>query len=320
VFTEQQLLALQPVHVQQFFNLLAYGKTHPTPDDRPTLCRHSTLDQYKKAISYFHPNQLNPWTVGPNVGNPTRSRPVNDVIKGMKQAEVRNQGKASCAKRDLKRPEFRKTMRILERDGGGNIDLTMKAPTMMKTQFHLIGCTDEITNMETQYLCSHNKFKDFALQTKVSWSKNVLEERECPDQIMLACADPDFCIQLALACWIETQLKENHGDAKYLFGHHNDEDEPDRMNVWYGRTLKNAWKDPEFQELMRTFKGSLGTHSLRKFPATWATENGCNQTQVETCGRWKGKKNGHIVNVYISVEQLPTDGKVACGWTNQVPA
>jgi hypothetical protein len=28
-------------------------------------------------------------------------------------------------------------------------------------------------------------------------------------------------------------------------------------------------------------------------------------------GSWKGKKNGHIVNVYISVEQLPTDAKEA---------
>jgi len=235
---------------------------------------------------------------------------VNDLVKAVRLAQVRNKGKKSCAKRDLKRPEFRKTMRILERDGTG-IDMTMKAPTMMKTQFHLIGRTDDVTNMETKHLRSHNKFRDFALQTKVSWSKNVLEERGCPDQIMLGCADPDFCILLALACWIETRLTENHGDAKFLFGHHNDEHEPDRINGWYGRTLKNAWKDPEFQEIFRSYGGSIGTHSLRKFPATWATENGCNQSQVETRGRWKGKKNGHVVNVYISVQQLPTDAKVA---------
>lgn len=241
----------------------------------------------------------------------------------MKKAEVRKLGKASQAKRDLKRPEFRKTLRILDRDAGNNIDLKYKMPTMMKLQVHIIGRTDDITNIETRDLRSHDKFKDFALQMKVSWSKNVLEERDCPDQILLGAADPDFCIILALACWLETRFTENHGNPQFLFGHHAVEQavpgeqqpdrtaEPDRINGWYQRILQKAWKDSEFQELASAYHGSLGTHSIRKFPATWSAENGCQQHETETRGRWKGKKNGHVVNLYISVEQLPTDAKVA---------
>jgi hypothetical protein len=64
-------------------------------------------------------------------------------------------------------------------------------------------------------------------------------------------------------------------------------------------------------QLIEQTRGSLGSHSLRKFPATWAAEHGCADREVEIRGRWKGHKNGRIVNRYISVEQLPTDAKVA---------
>ena len=51
-----------------------------------------------------------------------------------------------------------------------------KVTTMCKLQFHIIGRADDLSNIETPDLREHSKFGDFALQTKVSWSKNVLEE------------------------------------------------------------------------------------------------------------------------------------------------
>jgi hypothetical protein len=47
----------------------------------------------------------------------------------------------------------------------------------------------------------------------VSWSKNVMEERDCPDQILLGSNDTDFCVLLALSCYLESKLtipKETH--------------------------------------------------------------------------------------------------------------
>jgi hypothetical protein len=69
-----------------------------------------------------------------------------------------------------------------------------KFPAMLKTQFHIID------------LRSHDNFGDFALQTKVSWSKNVMEERECPDQILIGAADTDFCVLLGLVCCMESRM------------------------------------------------------------------------------------------------------------------
>jgi hypothetical protein len=63
--------------------------------------------------------------------------------------------------------------------------------------------------------------------------------------------------------------------------------------------------------LLATIKGSLSSHSNRKFPATWCVENGCADPEVEVRGRWKGGKNDRLVNRYTSVEQLTTDAKLS---------
>ena len=53
-------------------------------------------------------NRYTKWNVEHETGNPTMAVAVNELIKLVKKAEVRKQGKKSNAKRDLKRPEFRK--------------------------------------------------------------------------------------------------------------------------------------------------------------------------------------------------------------------
>jgi Transcriptional activator of glycolytic enzymes len=83
------------------------------------------------------------------------------------------------------------------------------------------------------------------------------------------------------------------------------------MNDNYGKILKKQWSHEEFKLLASEVRGSIGTHSIRKFASTWAAEHGCTYSEVEVRGRWKGGRNGRVVNLYINVKQLPTDGKVA---------
>jgi hypothetical protein len=128
----------------------------------------------------------------------------------------------------MKRAEYRKTMRILEAKYG-NFEWQSNTPTMLKFQFHIIARTNDITNLETNGLRSHDTFGEFALQTKVSWSKNVMEERTCPDQLLIGAADTNFCILLALACYLESRLTTNR-NGRYLFGDRDNEFEPDRAN------------------------------------------------------------------------------------------
>lgn len=308
-FSEDVLLEITPSDITRFFKILAYGTETPVARDYPIYSRSSNLAQYKKAISFFMPNKLMQWNVATKSGNPTRSIPVNQVILDVKKAEVRKLGRPSKVKRDLKKHEFKKSLRLLE--AFGDFERKIKVTTMKKLQFNLIGRTDDICNIETKDLRGHDRYPNMCLQTKVSWSKNVLEERTCPDQIIIGAMDTDFCVLLALSCYLESKFTINIGHPRFLFGERPDEEEPDRMNGRYQMLLRSLWNNDEFQEILRDVRGSLGTHSLRKFPATWAAENGCTLYECEIRGRWKGKRNGQTVNIYISVEQAPTDAKVA---------
>jgi hypothetical protein len=62
----------------------------------------------------------------------------------------------------------------------------------------------------------HRTFSDFVLPTKVMWSKNVRDERRCPDQIILGANDPSWCVLIHMAVYLESFL-EKHQNGKYLF-------------------------------------------------------------------------------------------------------
>ena len=114
VLEEEKLLEITPDDIARHFKNMAYGTPTPGPNDKPVHCRSSNLEFAKKAISFFMPDRIAPWTTRDKTGNPTRSVQVNQVIKDVKKAEVRKEGVPSQARRDLKRNEFEKTLEILE--------------------------------------------------------------------------------------------------------------------------------------------------------------------------------------------------------------
>ena len=201
------------------------------------------------------------------------------------------------------------SLRLLEEARG--FSNVYKTTAMLKLQFHLIARMDDICNLESADLREHEQYPEFSLQTRVAWSKNVNEERDCPPQIILGANDADFCPLIGLAGYLESRFEISWGNARFLFGERNDDDEPMRSNSNYSNALKAQWKKEAFKTLASQVRGGIGTHSVRKFAATWAAEHGCTHTDVETRGRWKGGKNGRVVNLYINLKQLPTDGKVA---------
>ena len=104
-FTDEELNQIVPVDIVNYFNLRAYGTENPTEGDRPTETRSNSLKYWKKALSAFMPNRHMQWNNISSVGNPTRSTDVNDVIKRVKRAEVRKQGKPSQARRSCTKRE-----------------------------------------------------------------------------------------------------------------------------------------------------------------------------------------------------------------------
>ena len=106
MFSNDELFQLTPEHVYAYMCTYAFGTANPGADDCPTVCRSSTIEVAKKAISYYMPNRLMPWNSQTRSGNPTRSIEVNDLIKLIKKKEVRKEGRKSAARRAMNIDEF----------------------------------------------------------------------------------------------------------------------------------------------------------------------------------------------------------------------
>jgi hypothetical protein len=82
-FTRAELEEITPTVLLEFFNQMCYGDPYPAGGVR-ALVRSSTVEQYKKCISHFMPNQEHQWRHGLG-GNPTQSRVLNDLITELKR-------------------------------------------------------------------------------------------------------------------------------------------------------------------------------------------------------------------------------------------
>ncbi|KAI2499454.1 hypothetical protein MHU86_15038 [Fragilaria crotonensis] len=272
------LAEVKPNDVARFLRLKAFGTADPTPDMQPHCGRANSLGQYKKAISYYvRVIKSEAWNERIQDGNPTRSAIVNDVIKRVKKAEVRKLGKESAARRPLEPGEFEYTMSALV-SRFSDIRRKYLVPAAAKFQFHMMARIDDTSHFDEADLKPHPQFP-FALQARMCWSKNVREERDAPDQIILGAMDIRYCVLLSLGIYLETWCNSGLGATNnFLFG---SSDKPKRTKEFMYNVLRKLWDSDGFvPEAM----GPLGTHSLRKFPATYARRNGCTKMTLMPVG------------------------------------
>ena len=295
-FTQDELFTITPELLYAHLANKVYGIPNPTDGDNPTKGRSSSIEFAKKAISYFMPNRLAHWDVQTNRGNPTKSVLVNELIKRVKKKEVRKQGTMSSARRPMVVEEFVNVVKHLRAQPSPFAKYS--AASYFIFQFHLIARLDDVANFSHADITPHIEL-DFALKSKMCWSKNVLEEQSAPTQIILGARDPNFCTILALAIHLEFGLLS--GDVtteSSLFG---------CTKKRISELLKKIVEEDGFVNVQGG--GALGTHSIRKFPATYAPNNGCDRDDVEARGRWKSQKR--IVDTYISTCLPYPDAKVA---------
>ncbi len=127
------------------------------------------------------PHRLQPWNLLTNFENPTRSVEVNDLIKRVKKKEVRWQGKASQARHALEPEEFEQLIELIEENPDERRYL-MSA--LNRFQFHMIARIDDTAKFYVKDLKANSQF-DFTILAKMCWSKNVQDERDAPDQIVM---------------------------------------------------------------------------------------------------------------------------------------
>lgn len=305
-FTREELLELGPLDIKRWLLNKAYGDPDVilNDDSDPPQIRSSTLEFAKKSISFFMPNRLLQWANG--VGNPTKSSAVNILLRDVKVLEVRGLGVADRSMRAINEREFRMTIELFRAQNDWTI--SWKYSTMALWQYHLIGRIDDVVHFKTEDLKGHARFS-FAMQTKVRWSKNVLEERSCPDQIFLGSMDPIYCILANMGLYLESFLC-TYPQSRYLFISHDANSGPKNLIQTYRSRLDTVvLKTPEFKALSPAASRGVGTHSYRKYPSQYAIDKGASPDDVEIRGRWK-KRGRRIVFRYIDPGQLYTDAKV----------
>ena len=271
----------------------------------------------KKALSWYMPDRVASWSSQSLSGNPTKSAVVNDFVKFVKKMEVRRVGLPSKAKKALNMQQFRAALRILEKNNNKS-QYFFRYSTMMRFQYSIIARCDDMANFLVRAIKSHSNpsFDSFCLRTNVYWSKNVLEERDCPDQILFGSMDVDYCVLLALALYLEGWMSRGSGAESQLLFSDEVEAEGGRQNVGrlkdrYSNILTNTvFTNPDFVASSQGDVSNPGTHSIRKYSATFARTNGCTEDEIEVRGRWK-RNSRRVVQRYIDVEQQAIDAKVA---------
>jgi hypothetical protein len=126
--------------------------------------------------------------------------------------------------------------------------------------------------------------------------------------------DSDFCLLLALAVYLEHWMSYHNGmDCKLLW---SEEMNPNpatirRLKANYLTNLHDVpFADAKFRVMSHSSnETNLGSHSIRKYAATWSKVNGCTMDEIETHGCWK-QYSRRAVDCYISVDQPQIDAKV----------
>ena len=149
------------------------------------------------------PNRLVAWNEETKSGNPTRSVRLNDLIKLVKKKEVRKLGKMSQAHRAFEKSEFEWMLKRLRGSECQTYKYTVTAFFIF--QYNLIARLDDIANFSLNDLTPNIEF-NFALNSKMCWSKNVMKERDSPEQIIFGARDPIYCAQLGLAIYLEIAI------------------------------------------------------------------------------------------------------------------
>ena len=300
-FSAEELGVLTPEHVYRWMAHKVYGLEEPGPDDKP-IGRSTSLNYYKKAISYFMPNRLMPWNEIAKVGNPTRSTIISDLQRSTIRLETRRQGITSKADRALLAGEFQQVMDML--DAYEDFNRKYQFPCIFKFQFHLIARLDDACRLKKVNMKGSDMF-DFIFLTKLNWSKNVHEERDCPYQVNIASMDSRYCVQLSMALYLETWLEGDGKDSEYVFVNVGTYPEHAKRNSY--NCLKEIINSEDF---VASGDGPLGTHSVKKYATTHARRSGCNRDFVDYRARWKRWRR--IQDVYVDTTLEFPDIKVAC--------
>ena len=122
------------------------------------------------------------WDLQNNSGDPTKLF-IGNELKKIKKAKVRREGKTSKARCPMELTEFIEVIKRCRTMPRNHTARHTGAPYLL-FQFHMMARLDDVGNFKCEDIMVNLEYP-YTLKSKMRWSKNVLEERESPNQIFL---------------------------------------------------------------------------------------------------------------------------------------
>ena len=189
------------------------------------------------------------------------------------------------ASRPFKELEFEeavKRMKILE-----DVEVRLFLSSIFVFQLHLIARIDDSAKLKHSEIKMNHQHPNFSILAKLCWSKNVNEERDAPDQILIGAMDTSYCVILALSTWLEFWIGMGHmGNTDFVFGIHGQNDAA-VIKERASHCMRAILDEADFPIME---KGNISTHSVRKLATTRARNSGCTKDDTDTRARWKRKR------------------------------
>ena len=139
----------------------------------------------------------------------------------------------------------------------------------------MISRMDDMCHLSFDNVTNNPSFP-FALCLRMRWSKNITEERESPQQIMLGAMDPRVCVLINLAAFVEyAHIVKLPEPSRFIFG----------TSSAAQKTIRGILKKAVDDNAFNSSQGLIGTHSFRKGPATYISRCGLAREVIAKRGR-----------------------------------
>ena len=150
-------------------------------------------------------------------------------------------------------------------------NLQVHIPCILKFQVHLIPRVDDAAHVLMSELRAHGLF-DYALRVRLRWTKNCLDKRDAPEQIILGSYDQDFCVLTSLSIHLQYLLGFLNGEnSDFLFC--NSGVTPETVKALVGKAIRDhvtnneGWRNLQEEGVD---SGPVGSHLNRKIASTLA--------------------------------------------------
>ena len=149
------------------------------------------------------------------------------------------------------------------------------------------------------------------IASSLRWTKNCLEERGTPEQIILGSSDQDFCVLTSLSIHLQYLLEFLNGEnSEFLFC--DSGKTPETVKALIGKAIRDhvtnndGWRNLQEEGVN---SGPVGPHSNQKLASTLAHWQGCTQDDIDCHSHWRNTQC--ISDRYTDLMLEVVDGKVA---------